>query len=63
LFDRIPQCGVAVCSQLPAFFLDVIQADGRVKIVKRLSGAVPFDQFNAAVDTAIATAVFAGRSN
>lgn len=48
----------------PTLFLGAIQADGRVKIVKRLSGALPFEQLKAAVDSVIAApAILAGKSN
>lgn len=34
----------------PTFFFGTIQPNGTVKITKRLSGAVPFDQFKAAIE-------------
>lgn len=40
----------------PTFFIGTVQTDGRVKVVKRLSGAVPFDEFKAAVDSVMASA-------
>lgn len=39
----------------PTFFFGTIQSDGRVKILKRMSGAVPIDQFAATVDAVMAT--------
>lgn len=48
----------------PTFFLGTIQADGRVKVLKRFSGAVPFDQFKAALDSVIVAApAIARKSN
>lgn len=41
-------------SGTPTFFIGVIQADGRVKPLKRLSGAQPLAEFQAAVDQALA---------
>ena len=37
----------------PAFLVGVIQPDGRVKVVKRLSGARPYADFKAAIDGAL----------
>ena len=40
----------------PTFFFGTVQPDGRVKVLKRLAGAVPFDRFKAAVDSIMASA-------
>jgi protein-disulfide isomerase len=37
----------------PAFFLGTVEADGQVKIVDRISGAVPVSQFQASLDKLI----------
>jgi protein-disulfide isomerase len=51
-------------SGTPTFFIGTIQADGRVKVVRRLSGAVPFEQFKAAVDKVMTSpAVVTRKSN
>jgi protein-disulfide isomerase len=42
-------------SGTPTFFAGLIQADGRVKVVKRLSGAQPIAQFQAVLDGLIAS--------
>jgi protein-disulfide isomerase len=39
----------------PTFFIGLRQSDGRVKLVKRLVGALPIDQFSAALDAALKT--------
>lgn len=38
----------------PTFFIGTIQPDGRVKVVQRVSGALPLAQFEAALDRVIA---------
>jgi protein-disulfide isomerase len=40
----------------PTFFLGVRQADGRVKVTQRFSGALPAEQFTAAIERVLATA-------
>jgi len=39
----------------PTFFLGVTQADGSVKVTRRLSGAQPYESFKAAIDAALAS--------
>lgn len=39
----------------PTFFLGRIQSDGRVKVLRRLSGALPATDFGAALDAVLAT--------
>jgi protein-disulfide isomerase len=43
-------------SGTPTFFFGTVQADGRIKVVKRLSGAIPFEELKAAVDDLMASA-------
>ena len=50
-------------SGTPTFFVGTIQADGRVKVMKRLSGAVPFDQFKGAVDAVMSSALAVARKS
>ena len=45
--------GAAGVTGTPAFLVGVIQPDGRVKVVKRLSGARPYADFKAAIDGAL----------
>jgi hypothetical protein len=33
----------------PAFFLGVVQSDGAIALKKRINGALPFDEFRAAI--------------
>jgi protein-disulfide isomerase len=40
----------------PAFLIGLLQADGRVKAMQRLSGAVPVAQFKSALDTWLSVA-------
>ena len=41
----------------PTFLIGVVQpGDGRVKVVKKLVGAKPYDEFRAAIDSALAPA-------
>lgn len=47
----------------PTFFVGTVQADGRVKIVTRLSGAVPFDRFKATIEAVMSAPTVARRSN
>jgi len=49
----IADAGAAGITGTPAFLLGVIQPDGRVKVVKKLSGAKPFAEFKAAIDSAL----------
>jgi protein-disulfide isomerase len=44
----------------PAFFLGLAQEDGRVKVVQRISGAVPVAQFRIALDKLVAQATQPG---
>ena len=37
-------------SGTPTFFIGVIQADGRVKVVRRSTGALRFEQFQGVID-------------
>jgi protein-disulfide isomerase len=46
-------------SGTPTFFLGKVQPDGRVKILKRLAGAVPFSQFKTTLDEIIGTPITA----
>ena len=39
----------------PFFFLGVVQKDGAVKVLNRLSGAQPFDAFKTAIDALLAS--------
>ena len=49
----IADAGAAGITGTPAFLLGVVQPDGRVKVVKKLSGAKPFAEFKAAIDSAL----------
>jgi len=49
----IADAGAAGITGTPAFLVGVIQPDGRVKVVKKLSGAKPFAEFKAALDAAL----------
>ena len=51
----IADAGAAGITGTPAFLLGVIQPDGRVKVVKKLSGAKPYAEFKAAIDGALGT--------
>jgi protein-disulfide isomerase len=48
-------------SGTPTFFLGRIQPGRQVKVVKRLSGALPFAQFQTEIDAVLAPAVVASR--
>jgi len=50
--DERTGVGLAV-SGTPTFFLGRLQADGRVKVVRRLSGAMPAPDFGAAIDAVL----------
>lgn len=39
----------------PTWFIGIIQPDGKVRVTRRLSGALPFAAFQEAIDKAIAT--------
>jgi protein-disulfide isomerase len=43
-------------SGTPTFFLGTVQVNGRVKVLKRLSGAVPFGQFKSAIEAVMSAA-------
>ena len=49
----IADAGAVGITGTPAFLVGVIQPDGRVKVVKRLSGARPYPDFKAAIDSAL----------
>jgi len=40
----------------PSFLVGLVQSDGRVRVVKRLTGAQPFEQFKAVIDAVAAQA-------
>jgi len=48
-------------SSTPTFLVGLMQADGRVKVVKRLAGAQPLAKFQAALDDLIASDQATGR--
>lgn len=50
--DEKTGVGLAV-SGTPTFFLGRLQADGRVKVVRRLSGSMPAPDFGAAIDAVL----------
>ncbi len=39
----------------PTFFFGVVQADGRLKVLEKLTGAVPYARFQATIDTLLAS--------
>ena len=47
-------------SATPTFFLGTLEADGRVRVIKRLSGALPTAQFSAALNALLAAAATTG---
>jgi protein-disulfide isomerase len=49
----IADAGAAGITGTPAFLVGVIQPDGRVRVVKKLSGAKPYAEFKAAIDSAL----------
>ena len=49
----IADAGSVGITGTPAFLVGVIQSDGRVKVVKRISGARPYADFKAAIDSAL----------
>jgi len=49
----IADAGAAGITGTPAFLVGVIQPDGRVKVVKKLSGAKPYAEFKAAIDSVL----------
>ena len=49
----IADAGAAGITGTPGFLIGTIQPDGRVKIVKKLSGAKPYAEFKAAIDSAL----------
>ena len=49
----IAEAGAVGITGTPAFLVGVIQPDGRVKVVKKLSGARPYADFKAAIDSAL----------
>ena len=49
----IADAGAAGITGTPAFLVGVIQPDGRVKVVKKLSGARPYADFKAAIDSVL----------
>jgi protein-disulfide isomerase len=52
----VADAGAAGISGTPTFLVGVIQpGDGRVKVVKKLVGAKPYDEFKAAIDGLLAT--------
>ena len=49
----IADAGSVGITGTPAFLVGVIQPDGRVKVVKKISGARPYADFKAAIDGAL----------
>ena len=49
----VTEGGAAGVTGTPAFLVGVIQPDGRVKVVRKLSGARPYADFKAALDSAL----------
>lgn len=49
----IADAGAAGITGTPAFLVGVIQPDGRVKVVRKLSGARPYADFKAAIDSVL----------
>ena len=49
----IADAGAAGITGTPAFLVGIVQPDGRVKVVKKLSGAKPYAEFKAAIDSAL----------
>ena len=49
----IADAGAVGITGTPAFLVGIVQPDGRVKVVKKLSGAKPYAEFKAAIDGAL----------
>jgi predicted DsbA family dithiol-disulfide isomerase len=49
----VADAGAAGITGTPAFLVGVVQPDGRVKVVRKLSGARPYADFKAAIDSAL----------
>jgi protein-disulfide isomerase len=52
----IADAGTVGISGTPSFLIGVVQPGGRVKVVKKLVGAKPYDEFKAAIDSLLAPA-------
>ena len=51
----IADAGTVGISGTPTFLIGVVQpGDGRVKVVKKLVGAKPYEEFKAAIDSTLA---------
>jgi protein-disulfide isomerase len=49
----IADAGAVGITGTPGFLVGVVQPDGRVKVVKKISGARPYADFKAAIDSAL----------
>jgi protein-disulfide isomerase len=49
----VADAGAAGITGTPAFLVGVVQPDGRVKVVRKISGARPYADFKAAIDSAL----------